>query len=201
MASRQLPPNYGPARVLNLSRPWTVVLLTLASGVLLLPFAWVAFRFAAAVRPGASLALAFAGESGQALILTLAIGVLVVPIVLHEAIHGACFWVYTRDRPRFALRGYAASTGAPDWHLPRGQYLVVGLAPMVVLTVVGLGLLAVAPEEYLGVIVLAITLHGAGTIGDVVSVLWLLRQPARTYFKDTGDVLSAYPPLATSDRP
>lgn len=201
MASRQLPPDYGPVRVLALSRPGTVVLLTLASGVLLLPFAWVSLRFAATVRPGASLALAFADENAATLLILLVLGALVVPILLHEAIHGACFWLYTRDRPRFAFKGYAASTCAPDWHLPRDQYLVVGLAPVVLLTALGLCLLAAAPEAYLGVIVLAIALHGAGSIGDLVSALWLLRQPAKTYFRDSGDVLSAYPPLATSDNP
>ncbi len=199
MASRELPPDYGPARVLDLSRPVMVVLLTLASAVLLLPFAWISLRFVAVVRPGTSLAIAFADGGTLAVLGFLALGVLVAPILLHEAIHGACFWLYTRDRPRFSFKGYAASAAAPNWHLPRGQYLVVGLAPAVLLTLLGLGLLAVAPEAYLGIIVLAITIHGAGCIGDVVSILWLLRQPARTYFRDSGDVLTAYPPLAPSD--
>jgi hypothetical protein len=199
-AIRILPPDYGPPRVLDLSRPGTVALLTLGSIALLVPFAWLSLRFVTTARPGASLALAPAvGESVTTFLAILAIGVLVVPIVLHEAIHGACFWIFTRDRPRFAFKVYAASTGAPDWHLPRGQYLVVGLAPMLLLTALGLCLLAVAPEDWLSSIVLAIALHGAGSIGDVVSVLWLLRHPPNTYFRDTGDVLAAYPPLAPSE--
>jgi Putative zincin peptidase len=198
-AVKSLPAGYGPPSVLNLARVWTIVLLTLGSAVLFVPFAWLSAGFVGVLRRDASVGFVVSSGGDIATLLLVAIGVVVVPVILHEAIHGAFFWLYTRDQPRFGFKGYAASASAPDWHLPRGQYIVVGLAPMILLTTIGLCLLAIAPEPWLAPVVLAIALHGAGTIGDVVSFLWLIRRPANTYFRDSGDVLRAYSPLAPSD--
>ena len=200
-ATRQLPPGYAPPRVLNLARPITILLMTLGSVFLLVPFAWLSLNAIRLLRRGASTSLAVDSGGDLVALLLVLVGVIVVPIVLHEAIHGAFFFHFTRDRPVFAFKGYAASAGAPEWHLPRQQYLVVGLAPLGVLTILGLGLIAVVPDAWLEPLALAITFHGAGTIGDLVSVFWLLRFPRGTLFRDTGDVLNAYPPLADPTEP
>ena len=179
-----------------------MVLLTIGSIVLLAPFAWLSAVALRTFRHSGALSSPSIDSGGDlAALLVVLVAILVVPIVLHEAIHGAFFWLFTRDRPVFAFKGYAASASAPEWHIPRCQYLVVGLAPLVILTLLGLLLLAVAPDAWVVPLVLAITFHGAGTIGDVASVLWLLRFPRGTLFRDTGDVLTAYPPLADPTEP
>jgi len=49
----------------------------------------------------------------------------------------AFFWVFTRSRPVFGLRGWYAFAAAPGWFLTRGQYLVTILAPFLILSVLG----------------------------------------------------------------
>ncbi len=55
------------------------------------------------------------------------LGVLIVTLVLHELVHGLCFWSFTRDRPRFGWKLIYAYAAAPGWYLPRGRYLTVAL--------------------------------------------------------------------------
>jgi hypothetical protein len=63
----------------------------------------------------------------------LAASVLIIP--LHELVHGLLFWVFTRRRPLFGLRlpFYAFAAAPVDVYLPRNPYLVVALAPLVLL--------------------------------------------------------------------
>ena len=70
-----------------------------------------------------------------------------VVFVLHEAVHGLFFWLYTRDRPRFGFKGWYLYASAPGWYLSRNRFLVVGLSPLVTMTAAALGLAMVVPPD------------------------------------------------------
>lgn len=91
-------------------------------------------------------------------------------IVAHELIHGA-FMARYGDRPAYGVGvayfvlpyAYARSDGT---RYTRNQLLVVLLAPLVVVSLVGLVALAIAPSSFL---IVPLAVNAAGSIGD----LWM----------------------------
>lgn len=125
-----------------------------------------------------------------AMIALVAVGV----IVLHEIVHGLFFWLFTGSRPVFALKIVYAYAGAPDWYLPCRQYMVVGVAPLVVITALGVLLLAVVPQGWLLPVLLFTALNAGGAVGDLGVAAWLLVQPAACLANDEGDRVTLYRP-------
>jgi hypothetical protein len=118
--------------------------------------------------------------------------VFVVMIVVHELIHGAFFWVFTRQRPKFGLRGWYAFASAPGWYFPCRQYLVIGLAPVVCLSLLGMTLLAVLPAEALVLTLFAVILNAASSIGDLWICIRLMFECRPVVVEDVGDGMSFY---------
>lgn len=118
-------------------------------------------------------------------------------MVVHEALHGIFFWYFTGARPKFGFRGAYAFAAAPDWYLPRNQYLITGLAPLVGITLIGILLLAVAPVSWIPLVLLIVALNAGGAVGDLWVTYWLLRSPADSLGNDQGDVTSLYVPGPT----
>lgn len=110
-----------------------------------------------------------------------------VVVVLHEAIHGLLFWRFTGDRPRFGFKGLYAYAAAPGWYLPRNQHLVVALAPLLLITLGGLLMIALIPTAAVLPLVLVVALNAGGAVGDLVAAIWLLRADAAALVQDTGD--------------
>jgi len=73
---------------------------------------------------------------------------LVAVLLLHELVHGAFFWLITRSRPRFGLQITYAYAAAPDCYIPRNPYLVVGLSPLVLITLAGIVMLPLIPLRW-----------------------------------------------------
>jgi hypothetical protein len=126
------------------------------------------------------------GITGGGLLLWLVISVVgyCLMLPLHEALHGAAFLLWG-GKPYFGAKfPYALYCGAKDQLFRRNQYLVVGLAPLVVITLAGIVVTLVAPV--LGVYALAVTVGNvSGAAGDVWSVARMLRLPATTLVEDT----------------
>ena len=119
----------------------------------------------------------------------------VLVVIIHEAIHGVFFWLFTGSRPIFAFKGAYAYAAAPGWYLPRGAYMLTGLAPLVILSLAGLVVLAVAPASWLTLITLALVINASGSVGDLAAVIWLARQPINCLAQDFGDRIEIYLPL------
>ncbi|HEU5230625.1 MAG TPA: DUF3267 domain-containing protein [Ktedonobacteraceae bacterium] len=108
--------------------------------------------------------------------------ILVLP--LHELIHALAFLLWG-GTPHFGAKlPLALYCGARDQLFRRNQYLVVGLAPLVVITLAGVVLTLAAPvlASYL---LFAQIGNISGAAGDLWTVLRLLRQPAGTVVEDT----------------
>lgn len=157
--------------------------------------AWVFWAILDWMRPGESLSglvVGFSSLSGIFQALGVVLLVTAVMIVLHEGVHGFFFWRFTGVRPHFGLRGAYAYAAAPDWYLPKRKYLVVALAPLVVLSLLGVALMAVIPPEGFILLILFLVSNASGAVGDIWVAVWLLRQPEPCFANDEGDAVTLY---------
>ena len=108
----------------------------------------------------------------------------IVVLPLHEAIHGLAF-AFWGGKPYFGTKlPFALYCGAKNQLFRRNQYLVVGLAPLVIITLAGVVFTLLLPG------LAAYTLLGtvgnfAGGAGDVWVAWRILRQPAHILIEDT----------------
>lgn len=157
--------------------------------------AWIFGSALYVLRPDeaqAGLAIGFSQIGGVLHVLLAVVLVTVVMIVLHEAVHGFFFWLFTRSLPKFAFKGIYAYAAAPQWYLPKIQYLVVGLAPLVLLSLGGVALMLVVPQSYFIILLLFLVTNASGAIGDLWVVVWLVRQPGACYANDQGDAVELF---------
>jgi hypothetical protein len=105
-------------------------------------------------------------------------------MLLHELLHGAAFLLFG-GRPYLGTKlPYALYCGAKNQLFHRNQYLVVGLAPLFVITLGGIILTLLSPV--LASYTLSVTVGNiSGAAGDVWSVRRLARLPATTLVEDT----------------
>lgn len=189
--TRQLGAGYMTTAELNVQDRRVALALNLAGLGGLFLFGWFFSLAVAAIRPEISPGLGWLFSDANLLILIAGfIGVL----ILHELIHGLFFWLFTGVRPQFGFKVYYAYAAAPDWFLPRNQFLVVGLGPIVLISLAGLGLMTVVSDQLLPELLLLLILNAAGSVGDLAVVGWLLGQPATTYINDTGPRMTFYKP-------
>jgi hypothetical protein len=118
----------------------------------------------------------------------------ILVLVLHEAVHGLVFWAYTRSRPRFGYAGWYAYATAPGWFFSRGQMLVVGLAPLVTISVATLATAWIAPVPLAVLLLLGTVVNAAGAVGDVYFSARLLALPSTAIVEDHHDRLTWYLP-------
>jgi len=112
---------------------------------------------------------------------------LVLMVVLHEGAHGVFFALFTRAMPQFGFKGAYAYAAAPGWYIPRNQYLLVGLAPFVTISVIGLALMPALPIAWFPPLLLLLVFNAAGAIGDFLVVWKVASYPPDTLVLDLGD--------------
>ncbi|MBE9141327.1 DUF3267 domain-containing protein [Nodosilinea sp. LEGE 07088] len=203
----QLPPNYRRHSTLNLLRkPVLLLVLILIGIILLLGSGWAILKLTLLIRPEAAAVLlpytVLDIHSGGGFFITVSLvwvvgAGLAIPItvIIHEAIHGLCFWSVTRRMPRFGWRGVVAYTTTPtELYILRNPYLWITLAPLVILTVSGLVLLWRSPLSALATLICIVAFNASGSVGDIAVALWLLQKPTQTLIVDKGEVITAYVP-------
>jgi hypothetical protein len=197
-ATKSLPQGYVSAGTLDLTKDKrALILLNLAGFLLLVLLAPLFLEAAMWMRPDVSLGelgITLVGFSDLLLALVAVVVLYAAVIVLHEGAHGIFLWWYSRSRPAFAFRGYYASAAAPGWFFPRNQYIIVGLAPLVLLTALGFLILCFAPPAWFVAVISFMVLNASGAIGDMAVVFWLLRQPTTSLAFDVGDAVTVYIP-------
>ena len=190
--TKTLPDHYNLDASLDLSKNMRALLvLNLVGLILFFFFGWVFWRLFAWLRPDFNQRNFVVGSfSGWVLFLLAS----VLVIVFHEIIHGVFFWIFLRDRPTFGFRGAYAFAAAPDWFIPRRQFAVIGLAPLLVITTVGLLALPLTPSNLLPASLFALTINAAGAVGDLFVVGWLFTKPPSVLVNDEGDRFSMFLP-------
>jgi hypothetical protein len=118
-----------------------------------------------------------------------------VTFIAHEAVHGLVFSAFG-GRPRFGAGMtygmpyfYAACPG--QWFV-RDRFLVVGLAPLVILDAAALLLMLPAATAFFGASLLAFNTSGA--VGDLWAVGVIIQAPRWVEIEDTGPTFIAWAP-------
>jgi len=196
-ATRTLPPNYQKAGSIDISNNRRLlVILNMAGMLLMVFFGWIFFRAMVWLRPADALRLAgsasIEGLLEWVLLFAAIFALMALHIVVHEAVHGLFFWIYTGNRPRFAFKGAYAYAAMPGWYIPRGAFFITTLAPFVVISLIGLLMMRLTP--WLLPIWFVITLNASGSAGDLLVAAWLLLQPPGCLAEDRGDAVTLYLP-------
>jgi len=108
-------------------------------------------------------------------------------VFLHEGIHGLFFWIFTKEKPKFGFKLIYAYAGAPGWHITKWPYLVIGIAPLIIISIIGFAVMLIVPVEWIIPIMLFITINAGGAAGDIYTVFWLLKSPENILVHDSGD--------------
>jgi Putative zincin peptidase len=116
------------------------------------------------------------------LVLNIVCYTLVLP--LHELIHGVIFFTLG-GRPHFGAKlPFALYCGARQQLFRRNAYFVVGLAPLIVISLAGILLIFLVPG-LAAYALLAWVGNFAGAAGDILVVRRLLRLPQQVLIEDT----------------
>jgi len=194
--TQTLPANYRLTSAISMKNQRLLLKLNVAGFFLLILFGWLFSAAAFWLRPddaASSLILDLTGAGGLRTVLFVLI-ITFGTIVLHEGIHGLAFMIFANVRPTFGFRWVYAFAAAPGYFIPRGRYLPVALAPLVVISLLGLALMAVGPAQWLTAILLACVVNASGSVADLWVVWLLLRLPAETLASDLGEAIELYVP-------
>jgi predicted metal-dependent HD superfamily phosphohydrolase len=188
--TKTLGPEYLPAASLDMGSKKVALAFNLVGIGALFLFGWLLFQLADSLRPGILAPSSFILLGGPELLALIA-GILGV-VLLHELIHGLFFFVYTGERFQLGIRPFYAFAASPTWYIPRGQFSVIGLAPFLLITLLGFLLLLAVPLSTAAVILVSMVINAAGSAGDIIVVGWLFAGPARRLIQDRGDDISIY---------
>jgi hypothetical protein len=195
-ATKVLPSNYYLLKTLDLSRPRVILWLNLAALPLLFIFGWLfglmIFLLPSISTPPKGLLNYLTSFPGWGL-LAFPLSIILM-LVLHELIHGGFFWLFTHERPRFALKSGYAFAAAPEWFLPAAQYILVGLSPLLIISIVSSLLAWIVSSTITPYLLFIATFNAAGSLGDMIVVAWVVKQPKTILVKDEGDIFSSFAP-------
>lgn len=187
-----LPPNYEEVMYWNVTQNmWRVILLNIASVPLglLMGIAFFIFLFKFGQPP--IVKFYYSTEGLILLFLSLAL-----VLFLHEWVHGIAMQAYGA-RPKYGIiwKGFMLYATAPDFAYRRNQYVVVALAPLVVLSLLAcLGILLLAGSPFVWMLPIYAVTNGAGSIGDLWMSLLVLRYPSYAYVVDERDGMRVFLP-------
>ncbi len=197
-ATQQLPDGYQMIKELDIKKDFkTSLFLSLVSLVLFFGFGVLFIWLFQILRPGVlNLESGFLinGVDIPSAIISLLVflGIIFGMVFLHEAIHGLFFWLFTGDQPKFGFKVVYAYAGAPDWYITKVPYLIIGLSPLVILTLLGFLVFLIAPVEWVLPLLLFMTMNASGAVGDIYAVLWLLGEADNILVQDAGDRIKVF---------
>lgn len=197
--TQELPEGYGFLKDLNLAKNQQLMTgLSIASLVLFVFFGLLFLGLLAVLREDFSFGMQFSFNVGNLWTIIVPLLVLVAIIfgmvVLHEAVHGLFFWLFTGGHVKFGFKGPYAYAAAPDWYIPKLPYLIVSLAPLVVISIAGMIALLWLPESWIFPVLLLITMNASGAAGDMYAFYWVLQLPDRALIRDFGERMRSFAP-------
>jgi len=194
-ARKILPEEYRAKTTLDLAqnRPLAVGLSVV--GLILFFLFAVAFTvFAALLRydsEGGELAFSV-GRENLLPVVGWSLLVIGLTVLLHEVVHALFIRLFTGEWATFGFKGIYAYAAAPAWYIPRNLHIAVALAPLVLLSLLGILFIPWITYELLPALLLGLITNAAGAVGDMVTVGWLLRQPRTAYVNDYGDGFTVF---------
>jgi hypothetical protein len=146
------------------------------------------------------------GQEIPAIILwVLVLGVL----LLHEWVHGVAIR-WAGHRPRYGMQGikigpitipYLLYATADDAYFPRTAFIVIALAPVIIITIVGLALMVILPDYLHSYLMVAIVINGTGAVGDLWMTAIVRRYPESTLVRDEAESISIFVASSSDGQP
>ncbi len=194
---QELPENYRLSKRINLRENVRLaVWLNVAAFGMLIPTIWLLLLLIRFTNPDITSVGRLIQLNGTTLIKLMGVVIsLGIVLITHEMVHGFFFWTATKTRPVFGLQLSYAYAAAPGWFIPAHIYLWIGIAPFLLLDIVGVLLLIVSPVGLILYIAAAIAMNTTGSIGDLWILFTLLRQPPGCLVQDRGDDVAFYIPV------
>jgi hypothetical protein len=118
----------------------------------------------------------------------------VLNLIIHELIHGVFFWFITRSKPVFGLSLSYAFAAAPGWYIPKRQYWIIGLAPLIIIGFAGLLIISIGPPSWILPALVVTGFNTGGAIGDIYIIFRLLLTDSTCLVNDTGHTVSFFQP-------
>ncbi len=188
-----LPDGYQPVYIINLAKnKLLAVVLNLAALIVVLLSFWLLGIFTKWVHPDLS-GTAISIKFGLPDIIFL-LFLVILNLIVHELIHGVFFWFITRSKPVFGLSLSYAFAAAPGWYIPKRLYWVIGLAPLMIIGLVGLLIIAIGPISWILPALVVTGFNTGGAVGDVWIIFRLLQTSSTCLVNDTGHTVSFYQP-------
>jgi hypothetical protein len=186
-----LPENYHHYKTLDLHDYKVMIILNLVAIGMLVPTIFAFNKLVNLLRPELSGVSLYPIRLSAKYILYIFIVSFIV-IIVHELIHGVFFWINTRDKPIFAFKFLYAYAAAPEWYIPRVNFIAIGLSPVILITLLVIFLILIVPTSLIVIMSLAGIINFAGSTGDFVVILWILTQPKDCLLRDSGDSFDVY---------
>ena len=175
-----LPSNYRLLGRLDLTTRKKNRQLGIFSLLALIAFGWLFIRIGTLIQPGFDILRLIQQLSKvyydvhPVMLLFALFAMLAVMTCLHEALHGLFILVFTGKRPRFGFKIHPYAALPPDTYTSRNRGIIISLAPLVIVTVLGIPILLLFPLSYLWIPVISLSFNGAGSVADLLVVGWLL---------------------------
>jgi hypothetical protein len=137
------------------------------------------------------LSIAIPGLSPILSILLIVVDVLLV-LYIHELIHATVFFLSKGQSPEIGIRGLVIYAKAPTHYVKRNIMIINGLAPFLVISIIGIIFMVVLPDRTLPWIFIPIVINAAAAGGDFMIVAWMIKHSKEFVYQDEGDIITAY---------
>ncbi len=124
-------------------------------------------------------------------VLALVLG-LFIYIILHELIHAFFMRLFCKAKVNFGFHTYAAFAGMKQGYFTKAEYIIIALAPVVLLGAALVCLNIFLPESWFWAFFIIQGQNIAGAVGDYFVIILLLKTPRKTLVNDDGMSMRYY---------
>lgn len=121
-----------------------------------------------------------------------------VYIVLHEAVHGAIMWYFSKQKPHFGISLQYAYAGSKAY-FRKTPYMIIALAPMVVWGVIFLLAALLMPGIWFWLFWFLLAGNFSGAAGDLYVFCQVSRMQPEILVQDDGVAMRVYAPAARAE--
>lgn len=115
----------------------------------------------------------------------------VIYIVAHELVHGVFMKKFSHIKPRYGFTGLYAFAGS-DAYFNKKHYIIISLAPIVLLGAVLAIINVVVPESWFWIIYFVQAGNISGAAGDIYVVNLIRKMPRDILVQDSGVSMTIY---------
>ena len=119
------------------------------------------------------------------------LGLLVVYMILHELVHGITMKIAGTKKVKYGFTGLYAFAGSDDYY-DKTTYIIIALAPIVVLGAVLAVINAFVPENWFWVVYFIQLSNISGAAGDLYVSFKFMKLPKDILVKDSGVGMTVY---------